>query len=186
MDLPVVTPPKFVNAADAVEAFVPPFTIGNTPVRLVAALDATLTKSDPFHATKHFSPEIIVTPVVGPEPRKTIEPVPALMTTYALLCAGAVTFRVVAPLLAVHKITAFLAWFAAPVVVVSVTSALALKVVVPATEESINDVIESLTVVPHVPDKSPVVGSAKPSKGEKLVTAIIYPQIVIEPEPVQL
>jgi hypothetical protein len=49
------------------------------------------------------------------------------------------------------------------------------KVVVPATEESINDVIESLTVVPHVPDKSPVVGSAKPSKGEKLVTAIIYP-----------
>jgi hypothetical protein len=89
--------------------------------------------------------------------------------------------RVVAPLLAVHRITALLAWFAAPVVVVSVTSALALRVVVPATAESISDVIASLTVVPHVPDKSPVVGSAKPSRGEKLVTAIIYPYAVYEP-----
>jgi hypothetical protein len=64
------------------------------------------------------------------------------------------------------------AWFAEPLVVVSVTSAFALNVVVPATAESNSDVIASLTVVPQVPDKSPVVGSAKPSKGEKLVTAI--------------
>jgi hypothetical protein len=30
-----------------------------------------------------------------------------------------------------------------------------------------------LTVVPHVPDKSPVVGNARPSRGEKFVTAIL-------------
>jgi len=81
MDLPVVIPPKFVNAVVAVEAFVPPFAMGKMPVRLVATLDATLTKSEPFHATRHFSPDITVTPVVGPEPRITTEPVPALITT---------------------------------------------------------------------------------------------------------
>jgi len=58
-------------------------------------------------------------------------------------------------------------------VVLNVTSALAERVVVPATAESINDVIASLTVVPNVPDKSPVVGYAKPRRGEILVTAII-------------
>ena len=80
--------------------------------------------------------------------------------------------RVVAPLLAVHKMTAFRAWLAAPLVVLRVTSALTESVVVPATAESNKPVIESLTTVPHVPARSPVVGNAKPSKGEKLVTAI--------------
>jgi hypothetical protein len=68
--------------------------------------DATFTKSVSLQATTHFSPETIVTPAVGPAPRNTIEPVPALMTTYVLLLAGAVTFLVVAPLLAVHRIMA--------------------------------------------------------------------------------
>ena len=53
---------------------------------------------------------------------------------------------------------------AAPVVVVRVTSASVLKVVVPATAESSNEVISVLTVVPHVPDSSPVTGRARPSK----------------------
>jgi hypothetical protein len=83
--------------------------------------------------------------------------------------------RVVAPLLAVHKMTALRAWLAAPLVVLRVTSASAESVVVPATAESSNWVMESLTVVPHVPDRSPVVGSASPSKGEKFVTAISCP-----------
>ena len=83
--------------------------------------------------------------------------------------------RVVAPLLAVHKIIALRAWLAAPLVVERVTSAFALRVVVPAIAESIKSVIELLTVVPHVPDKSPVVGKAKPKRGEKLVTAMLCP-----------
>jgi hypothetical protein len=49
------------------------------------ALVATFTKSDPSHAAKHLSPDTIVTPVVGPAPRNTIDPVPELMTAYALL-----------------------------------------------------------------------------------------------------
>ena len=82
-------------------------------------------------------------------------------------------WRPLAPLLAVHRMTALRAWLAAPFVVESVTSAFALRVVVPATAESIRLVMESLTVTPHVPDKSPVVGKAKPRRGEKLVTAMI-------------
>ena len=104
-----------------------------------------------------------------------MEPVPELMTKYALLCAGAVMLRVLAPLLAVHKMTALRAWLAAPLVVESVTSVSALRAVVPATAESIRLVIASLTVVPQVPDKSPVVGNARPNKGEKFVTAIFAP-----------
>ncbi len=83
--------------------------------------------------------------------------------------------RVVAPLLAVHKMIALRAWLAAPLVVERVTSASAESVVVPATAESRRPVIESLTTVPHVPDKSPVVGSAKPRRGEKFVTAMLVP-----------
>ena len=80
--------------------------------------------------------------------------------------------RVVAPLLAVHRRTALRAWLAAPLVVVKVTSASAESVVVPAIAESNSWVMESLTVVPHVPSRSPVVGSANPKRGEKFVTAI--------------
>jgi hypothetical protein len=78
-------------------------------------------------------------------------------------------------LLAVHKRTALRAWLAAPLVVLRVTSASTESVVVPATAESSNCVMASLTVVPHVPSRSPVVGSANPNKGEKLVTAILVP-----------
>ena len=74
--------------------------------------EATFTKSLSLQATTHFSPETIVTPAVGPAPRNTMEPVPALITTYVLLFAGAVTFLVVAPLLAVHRIMACRAWLA--------------------------------------------------------------------------
>ena len=88
-------------------------------------------------------------------------------------------FRVVAPLLAVHKMTALRAWLAAPLVVDSVTSVSALSVVVPATAESNKPVIASLTVVPQVPDKSPVVGNANPRSGEKLVTAMSVPYVDI-------
>jgi hypothetical protein len=58
-----------------------------------------------------------------------------------------------------------MAWrevLAAPVVVVRVTSASELSVVVPALAESSNEVISVLTVVPHVPDSSPVTGRARP------------------------
>ena len=82
--------------------------------------------------------------------------------------------RVTVPV-AVHKRMASRAWLAAPVVVVYVTSASTESVVVPAIAESIRSVIEVLTTVPHVPDKSPVVGSARPSRGEKFVTAIVVP-----------
>jgi hypothetical protein len=65
--------------------------------------------------------------------------------------------------LAVHRRMASLEVFAAPVVVVRVTSASEVMVVVPATAESKRLVIASFTVVPHVPDSSPVTGSASPS-----------------------
>ena len=60
------------------------FVVGRLPVTSEAkltTLEATFTKSEPFHATSAFVPEVTVTPVVGPEPRITTEPVPALMTT---------------------------------------------------------------------------------------------------------
>ena len=57
--------------------------------------------------------------------------------------------------------------------VVSVQSAEVTEAVaVPATALSTNAVIPVLTVSPQVPVKSPVVGSANPSKDEKLVTAL--------------
>jgi hypothetical protein len=63
---------------------------------------------------------------------------------------------------AVHKRIASRAVLAAPVVVVSVTSASVLRVVVPAMAESNSEVMELFTVSPHVPLSSPVTGSAKP------------------------
>ena len=84
----------------------PPLATAKIPVKLEIAVEAIFTKSEPFHPAKHFSPDTIVTPVVGPAPRSTTEPVPALMTIYALLRAGAVMLRVVAPLLAVHRMIA--------------------------------------------------------------------------------
>jgi hypothetical protein len=53
---------------------------GPTTSPTAVALVAIFTKSEPFHAAKHFSPDTMVTPVVGPAPRRTMEPVPALMT----------------------------------------------------------------------------------------------------------
>jgi hypothetical protein len=55
-------------------------------------VDATLTKSLPFQAMMAFSPDTIVTPVVGPEPTTLTlcEVEVALRTIYALLVAGAV------------------------------------------------------------------------------------------------
>lgn len=53
------------------------------------------------------------------------------------------------------------------------TSKSVLNVVVPATAESSSEVIAEFTVVPHVPARSPVVGSARPRRGEKFVTAMI-------------
>jgi len=50
------------------------------------------------------------------------------------------------------------------VVVDRVTSASELSVVVPATAESSKEVMELLTVSPHVPDSSPVTGRAKPKR----------------------
>lgn len=140
--VPVTLVVRLVNVVELVP--VPPLAIGRMPDTSVvntAGLLAIFTKSEPFHATNDLVPEGTVTPVVGPEPRMTMEPVPALMTKYALLCAGAVMFRVVAPLLAVHRMTAFRAWLAAPLVVLRVTSVSADSVVVPATAESSNCVI---------------------------------------------
>jgi hypothetical protein len=62
---------------------VPPLAAGKTPDTSVVSTTGLLTiftKSEPFHATKARVPEATVTPAVGPEPRITIEPVPALMT----------------------------------------------------------------------------------------------------------
>ena len=75
---------------------------------------------------------------------------------------------------AVHRIIACLAWFAANVVVVNVTSASDERVVVPATAESSSAVIDTLTVSPHVPDSSPVTGSAKP-RSDVAAVAIKFP-----------
>jgi hypothetical protein len=52
--------------------------------------------------------------------------------------------------------------FAAPVVVVRVTSASVLTLVVPATEVSKREVMLVFTVSPQVPDSSPVTGKARP------------------------
>jgi hypothetical protein len=62
---------------------VPPFAAGRTPDTSVVNTTGLLTiftKSEPFQATNARVPAATVTPVVGPEPRITIDPVPALMT----------------------------------------------------------------------------------------------------------
>jgi hypothetical protein len=67
---------------------VPPLAMGSRPDTSVAratGLLATLTKSEPFQATNARVLAGTVTPVVGPAPRITMEPVPELMTKYALL-----------------------------------------------------------------------------------------------------
>jgi len=98
-----VYPIKVAIALGAVVEFVPPFATANVPATVTApevavegvkpvvpkesvvtpsaTLVATFTKSDPSHAAKHLSPDTMVTPVVGPAPRSTTEPVPALITT---------------------------------------------------------------------------------------------------------
>ena len=102
-EMPVPAAARLVKALGAVVAPVPPLATAKVPATVTAPLVAVdgvnpvlpklmvetpstsvvdiFTKSEPFQATKHFSPEITVTPVVGPEPRITTEPVPALITT---------------------------------------------------------------------------------------------------------
>jgi hypothetical protein len=74
---------------------------------------------------------------------------------------------------AVHNRIASREVLAAPVVVVRVTSASELSVVVPAMAESSKEVMELLTVSPHVPDSSPVTGRARP-KREVYAVVICY------------
>jgi hypothetical protein len=64
---------------------------------------------------------------------------------------------------AVHKRIAGRDVLDAPVVVVRVTSASEVIVVVPAIAESSSDVMLLFTTSPHVPDSSPVTGSARPN-----------------------
>ena len=101
---PTVVAPRFVRAVAALDAPVPPLATATVPVIFAAGrtVEASLTKSEPFHAATQRSPETIVMPVVGPAPRSTTEPVPALITAYCLLRAGAVMLRVLTPLLAVQ------------------------------------------------------------------------------------
>jgi hypothetical protein len=60
-----------------IDPYTEPSTVG------VAAEAPTFTKSEPFHAAKHFSPAMIVMPVVGPTPTSLIDCVldVALITT---------------------------------------------------------------------------------------------------------
>ncbi len=85
---PDSVPPSVRSPEDVtVPVKVMPFTVPVPPTDVTpsAVLVAIFTKSEPFHAAKHFSPATMVTPVVGPAPRSTIEPVPALITMYGLL-----------------------------------------------------------------------------------------------------
>ena len=84
--VPVTLVVRFANVVEVVP--VPPLAIGRVPVTSVVkdtGLLTILTKSEPFHATSARAPAGTVTPVVGPAPRMTTEPVPELMTKYALL-----------------------------------------------------------------------------------------------------
>ena len=67
-------------------------------------------------------------------------------------------------LLAVQRMMACRDWFATSAVSESTTSESDASTVVPATAESTKDVMELLTVSPHVPLSSPVVGSASLSR----------------------
>jgi hypothetical protein len=96
----------------------------------------------------------------------------AFITMYTLLCAGAVMFLVTLPP-AVQSKTACRDVFAAPDVVVKVTSASELNVVVPAIDESSNEVMLLFTVSPHVPDNSPVTGRANP-KSDVYAVVMVY------------
>jgi hypothetical protein len=151
------TPPDVPDAKP-----VPPLATGRIPV--VEVTD-TGTKSTPFQTTRAAVPATMVTPVVGPTPTIFMlwELLVLLITRYVLDCAGAVMVRVTVPP-AVQRMTACREVLLAPVVVVSVTSASELRVVVPATAESTKEVMPLLTVSPHVPDNSPVTGSARPNR----------------------
>jgi hypothetical protein len=142
---------------------VPPLVGDNVPITELTELLDTFTKSEPFHTQRAASSFKIVTPVVGPAPRKTMLCVPAELfkTTYAFDRAGAVMFLVTVPF-AVHNNMALRASLVTPLAEDNVTSASADSVVVDATASSSNVVILLFTVSPHVPDNSPVAGSASP------------------------
>ena len=174
MDLPVLIPPRLASAVDAVVAPVPPLAIGITPVE---EIDDTFTKSEPFQATTAVSLTAKVTPVVGPTPRIFTVYVPdVLMTMYAFDCAGAVIVMFADA--GEHKRMACLAWLAAPVVVVKVVSAV--SVCVPAIAESSSEVMLLFTVSPHVPESSPVTGSANP-KSDVYAVVIVYLKLLLLP-----
>ena len=155
---------------------VPPLSTGTTPAELMVDMMA---KSAPFQATRAAVPGCTATPTTAvPAPLMYVGKIPVelFITTYVLLCAGAVIVR--APVRTpVRRITACRAWFVARVVADSVTSASVLRVVVPATASSSRDVIELLTVSPHVPDSSPDTGRAKP-RSDVAAVVIGLPYVV--------
>lgn len=153
---------------------VPPLRTGTTPTELIVDMMA---KSKPFQATNEAVPLATDTPsVAAPLMTEGKPPVVRFTTTYVLLCEGAVIVRIVARAPVSNK-TACRAWFVARVVADSVTSASVLRVVVPATASSSRDVMELLTVSPHVPDSSPDTGRAKP-KSDVAAVVIGLPYVV--------
>jgi len=67
----VIVPVDVTGPPDVVSPVVPPETF--TLVTPSATLEETLTKSEPFHAARHFSPAATVIPAVGPPARRTID-----------------------------------------------------------------------------------------------------------------
>ena len=82
--------PRITLLAVRVVRLVPPLATASVPVKALTTLEATLTKSEPFHAQTALSPVINVTPVVGPAPTSLTDCAVPLITTYTLLAAGAV------------------------------------------------------------------------------------------------
>ena len=64
--LAVAKVPAKVTAPDVSVLGVKPVVPAENVVTPSAVLEETLTKSDPLHAARHFSPAAIVMPVVGP------------------------------------------------------------------------------------------------------------------------
>jgi hypothetical protein len=82
--------PATVTAPDVAVAGVKPVEPKSIVVTPSAVLEATFTKSLPFHAQIAFSPVTIVTPEVGPvTPTSLTDCAVALITTYTLLVLGA-------------------------------------------------------------------------------------------------
>jgi hypothetical protein len=88
--LAIANVPATVTAPDVAVAGVKPVEPKSIVVTPSAVLEATLTKSLPFHAQIALSPVTIVTPEVGPvTPTSLTDCAVALITTYTLLVLGA-------------------------------------------------------------------------------------------------